>query len=180
MFDSSLTERERKKQRHRDKSQERIAKRRADRVANNLCTYCGSEREDKSYQLCNKCREKKRSSDADNMQRGLCRNCGGEREDSTTQHCNRCKEAQRITGLKKKYDITVEDYDRMVEEQNGVCWICGKAETTNDGTLHVDHNDESGKVRGLLCGKCNRAIGLLDHSQELLDRAIEYLKTFSN
>ena len=147
---------------------EKTAKRRANRLTKGLCTYCGYEREDKNYQLCSKCREKKRKTDADNMERGLCRNCGGKREDQKVQHCNRCREAQRVTGLKKLYGITVKDYDRMFEEQNGVCWICGKAETTNSGTLHVDHNEESGKVRGLLCGRCNRAIGLLDHLPELL------------
>ena len=112
------------------------------------------------------------------MRRGLCRNCGGEREDLAINHCNKCREAQRKTKLKRMYGITVEDYDRMLKEQNSVCWICGKAETTNGGTLHIDHNDESGKVRGLLCGKCNRAIGCLDHSPELMKRAIEYLETF--
>jgi len=167
-----------RRQQHRERCRERIAKKRADRVARGLCTYCAGEREDDNYQLCNKCRGKKRDNDRDNMQRGLCRNCGGEREDPTINHCNRCRKAQRITGLKKLYGITVDDYNRMFEEQNGVCWICRKAETTNGGTLHVDHNSKSGKVRGLLCGRCNRAIGLFKDSIELLGCATKYLQEF--
>ena len=173
MLVSENTILEARKQRHRDKCRERKRELRAERLEKVLCPRCGSEREDKDYQLCNKCREKKRNADADNMQRGLCRNCGGSREDLTTQHCTKCKEFQRTTGLKKKYSITVEDYTRMSEEQGGVCWICKR--TTDTGNLHIDHCHETGKVRGLLCGKCNRAIGCLDHSPELLKRAIEYL-----
>ena len=172
------TTEEDRKQRHRDRQRENISQRRVGRLAKGLCPRCGSEREDKKYQLCNKCREEKRKSDANNMQLGLCRNCGGKRENLVVQHCDRCREAQKTTKLKRTYDITIEDYNRMFEEQNGVCWICGNVETTNGGTLHIDHNKESGKIRGLLCGKCNRAIGCLNHSPELLQRAIEYLETF--
>lgn len=167
---------EEKKQRHRDKCRERQADKRANRVAKGLCTYCSSEREDENFQLCNKCREKKRTTDAENMSRGLCRNCGGQREDESVQHCKKCRDAQKTTVLKNRYGLTPDDYDRMFKDQNGVCWICKKEETTNNGTLHVDHDDKSGAVRGLLCGNCNRGIGCLQHSIELLTKAIEYLR----
>jgi hypothetical protein len=180
MSESKRIETADQKQRRQDRQRKGVAEKRARRIANGLCSYCGSEREDKELQLCNGCRNKKRNTDADNMSRGLCRNCGGKREDLTVQHCDKCREAQRKTQLKKLYGITVEDYDRMLEEQNGVCWICAKAETTNGGTLHIDHDTQSGKVRGLLCGKCNRAIGLLNHSPELLERAVQYMREFSD
>lgn len=172
MSEFKFTTSETQKRRWREKKN----KRKADRVARGLCTYCGGTRENSEFQLCVACREKKRTSDADHMNKGLCRNCGGERENKKIQHCNRCREAQKVGGLRKKYGITTADYDRMLYEQGGVCRICGGEETTNGGTLHVDHDEESGKVRGLLCGNCNRGIGCLQHSTKLLAVAIEYLE----
>lgn len=83
-------------------------------------------------------------------------------------------EQRRIWWL-KKYDLTPEDYDRMYEEQNGVCWICGRPETARNRGLGVDHCHGTGKVRGLLCGACNRALGLFQDDVERLKKAIEYL-----
>lgn len=84
--------------------------------------------------------------------------------------------------LKLKYNITKEDYDRFLLQQDKKCAICRKEEIDIDKRnnkireLAVDHSHETGKVRGLLCGKCNKAIGLLKDSTELLTNAINYLK----
>lgn len=83
-------------------------------------------------------------------------------------------EAQRRAELKRLYGITLEDYVEMFKNQNGVCAICFK-ECKTKKSLSVDHNHESGKVRGLLCNACNRAIGMLGDSSETLRRAAEYL-----
>lgn len=61
--------------------------------------------------------------------------------------------SRRRSQLRKLYGITVEDYDEMLERQGGVCAVCG--ELPNDRTLHVDHDHEGGRVRGLLCFACN-------------------------
>jgi len=71
------------------------------------------------------------------------------------------------------YGLTLEDYDAMMERQNGVCAICS---TRTKGNLHIDHNHQTNEVRGLLCGKCNRAIGLLNDDVSLFTKAITYLK----
>ena len=71
------------------------------------------------------------------------------------------------------YGLTLEDYDAMMERQNGVCAICS---TETKGNLHIDHNHQTNEVRGLLCGKCNRAIGLLNDDISLFTKAITYLK----
>lgn len=74
----------------------------------------------------------------------------------------------------KKYGITLEDFIRMAVVQNGQCAIC-KTSTK----LCVDHCHESGQVRGLLCRKCNSAIGLLQESVEVAARASQYLREVS-
>lgn len=76
---------------------------------------------------------------------------------------------------KKKYGITADEYQSMLVSQNGVCAIC-KKKCTCGRSLAVDHNHETGLVRGLLCSKCNRAIGLFDDSYELLLVAANYLQ----
>ena len=116
---------------------------------------------------------------AEKMRLGLCRSCGAPREDESIQHCAKCKRGRNSRRLKSLYGITLEEYEELAAHQSWVCWICGKEETTKDGFLHVDHCHKTGKIRGLLCGLCNRGIGSLGDSLELLEKAVEYLKTFS-
>lgn len=83
-----------------------------------------------------------------------------------------------------RYDITPATYDLMFDDQNGNCAICFKAgyrlgsggEANRYNVLCVDHDHETGVVRGLLCMRCNRAIGMLGDSHEVLVSAISYLK----
>jgi len=86
--------------------------------------------------------------------------------------------------LRCKFGITVEDYDAMYAKQAGVCGICGKPETRKvKGTLchlAVDHDHETGKIRGLLCSKCNRGIGLLQDDIQLLSKAVAWLTPSEN
>lgn len=78
--------------------------------------------------------------------------------------------------LRKKYGITLIDYNRMLEEQNGVCKICKKDGKDRAGALHVDHCHITNKVRGLLCARCNIALGNLNDDPELFRKAIKYLE----
>lgn len=78
----------------------------------------------------------------------------------------------RNSALKAVYGITLDDYNKLFEKQGGQCAICSK---TQERTLHVDHCHSSGRVRGLLCQKCNMAIGLLHDSVDLLKKAVKYL-----
>ena len=59
--------------------------------------------------------------------------------------------------------MTLEDYERMFDAQGGVCAICGKPRP-EERTLHVDHDHETGEIRGLLCFSCNNALGRLPRS----------------
>lgn len=65
---------------------------------------------------------------------------------------------------------------QMLAAQNGVCAICGKEPTKGRGRkLHIDHDHETGKRRGLLCNGCNTGIGSLGDDVSRLQRAIKYL-----
>ena len=93
-----------------------------------------------------------------------------------------CYECWGLRRILKTFDLTVEEYCQMEKDQNGCCAICGKPETrTRFGRngrplrLCVDHNAETGQVRGLLCSNCNVGIGLLDHNPVLLSAATDYL-----
>ena len=84
----------------------------------------------------------------------------------------------RRVALKHKYNITLEQYDRMFESQNGVCAICDLADVTGR-RLAVDHNHKTGKVRSLLCYKCNTRLGVIE-DKDFMDKAKQYLKGHSN
>lgn len=79
-----------------------------------------------------------------------------------------------------KYGITEGEYNTMLWLQNGVCKICEQPETITNGItnkikpLAIDHCHDTGKIRALLCAKCNSAIGLLKHNPELLRKAALY------
>ncbi len=75
--------------------------------------------------------------------------------------------------LKRKFGITLADYDRILEEQGGRCAICG--DDPGDVTLHVDHDHDTGEIRALLCIRCNNGIGLFRESPELFDAAATYV-----
>lgn len=92
------------------------------------------------------------------------------------------KATQRKACLKRRYNITIEEYDEFFERQMGCCAVCNKPETTFDSKfnvirrLHVDHDHETGRVRGLLCRKCNLIIGHADDDLERLLSAALYLE----
>ncbi|MCI4340581.1 MAG: endonuclease domain-containing protein [Thermoplasmata archaeon] len=76
----------------------------------------------------------------------------------------------RNQSLKSRYGITSAQFDAMAEEQGGACKICGLIKK-----LVVDHDHVTGRVRGLLCDKCNRALGGFGDCPAVLKRALLYL-----
>lgn len=84
------------------------------------------------------------------------------------------KIADRKSYLKRRYGMTLDDYDEMLATQGGVCAICGKARP-EERTLHIDHDHVSGEIRGLLCFRCNNALGDFEEQYELFQRAADYL-----
>ena len=82
--------------------------------------------------------------------------------------------------LKNSYGISIYTYEHMLEEQGGVCAICKQPETMRRNNavqlLAVDHDHLTGEVRGLLCVRCNAALGMMNDDTEILSAAIKYLK----
>jgi|SRR6516162_11685832 len=81
--------------------------------------------------------------------------------------------------LQKSFGITIEDYERMYKEQQGLCAICKVDKPTGKKKyFSVDHEHATGKVRGLLCGKCNVKLGVIEN-QEWMEAANAYLRKHS-
>lgn len=85
------------------------------------------------------------------------------------------KEKSQIQARIRNYGINNDDYVAMLYKQNGKCAICLVEFAGDSKKTHVDHCHETNKVRGLLCSKCNPAIGLLGEDIGVFRRAIEYL-----
>lgn len=91
------------------------------------------------------------------------------------------KDKTRNHYLKNRFGIDSGWYDAALAAQKGVCAICGKPETAPDNKhggakrLAVDHNHKTGKVRGLLCMKCNHALGNFEENKTTMANAIIYL-----
>lgn len=102
-------------------------------------------------------------------------------------HCKMCqrldsiryREKRRAWDREKNYGLSSSQYQAMLDDQGGVCAICGKpSDRIHKGVrvdLYVDHNHETGKVRGLLCEGCNSGIGYFRESADNLRKAIDYL-----
>jgi Recombination endonuclease VII len=82
----------------------------------------------------------------------------------------------RSSNLMRLYGLTLDQYDALVAQQDGVCAICGEPPTKGRGKrLTVDHDHQTGEIRGLLCGLCNVGLGYLREDPKLLERAKAYL-----
>jgi hypothetical protein len=80
----------------------------------------------------------------------------------------------RSAWLRRRYGITIADYDALLATQDGVCAACG-GKDQNGRRLAVDHCHETGRVRGLLCDFCNRAVGLLRNDPATAEGVARYL-----
>lgn len=141
---------------------------------------------------CNKCGETKSTSEfykKESMKDGLrgeCKACHAERAKKTYE--GRKEEhllvAYRCT-LRKAYGLTEQDYHDMFDKQKGKCLVCEKGlsnkfKKTPGENVHVDHCHDTGKVRGLLCHKCNSGLGLFHDNPEFLEAAAEYIRNARN
>jgi hypothetical protein len=82
---------------------------------------------------------------------------------------------RKNTTLKSKYGTNIEHYEFLIKKQNGKCAICKETQTKS---LHLDHCHATGKIRGLLCFKCNSALGKFMDSKAILNNAINYLEEY--
>ena len=81
----------------------------------------------------------------------------------------------RARDLRNKYNITPAQYDAMFNAQNGRCAICDKTPQENGKRLTIDHCHKTGKVRGLLCYRCNTGLASFKDELRLVSEAVTYL-----
>lgn len=103
-------------------------------------------------------------------------------KDGHKNWCRTCDNARwgssrRNSNLKIRYGISLEQYNILLESQNGKCAICGSVGI--NARLCVDHDRITKQVRGLLCRKCNVALGGFQDSSMVLEKATVYLKRFN-
>lgn len=90
----------------------------------------------------------------------------------------RKRAVERYVGhIKRKYDLSLEDYVKLLLLQKKCCAICKRSREEIEQDFHVDHDHDTGEVRGLLCKRCNRILGVILDSTSWLDSALIYLKT---
>lgn len=136
------------------------------------CTRCKEEKHLDSFH--------KRSLSKDGR-RTVCKSCRAIEASETwkREKNNGLAERNADYTLRYKYNITLQDYNKMLEDQGSVCAIC-KKEETNGKRFAVDHCHLTNVVRGLLCSNCNRGIGHLQDDVQILSSAIEYLNKNSS
>lgn len=78
--------------------------------------------------------------------------------------------------LKERYGLTFDEYQIMVNQQNGLCAICN---TPSNRRLQIDHDHATGKIRALLCHLCNKGLGCLKDNKEIMQAAILYLEKYA-
>ena len=90
------------------------------------------------------------------------------------KHQSRRKQGRRVHNL-KQYGITVVQYEKLLSKQQGKCAICKIGRNDLGRRLAVDHDHNTKKVRGLLCGLCNRGLGYFKDDLKLLRQAVKYV-----
>jgi hypothetical protein len=104
--------------------------------------------------------------------------------------CNSCRYKKKLEGnpelrrkqrewnLKREYNITIEEYDQIFNKQGGKCAICLQKSAHRSGSLFVDHDHTTGKLRALLCNQCNLLLGHSRDNVLILKEAIKYLNKY--
>jgi hypothetical protein len=125
--------------------------------------------------------EDKRKYFREYQQKRRLRNSSKEREYQKNYRDNN-KDKRKNVMLKLKFNLTLDEYNFMLDAQSGVCKICGMSETTKKNNsdevrmLCVDHDHNTGQVRGLLCNRCNRALGHYEASKPRAQEFEKYLE----
>ena len=144
---------------------------------------------------CRKCKTEKLVSEfsprPQNVSDGLCSHCRSCRNETSydwrrgNSEVNRARRKQLYwenpkrqadACRKSKFGIKPEQYQQLLDSQNGVCAICREKDRSGRA-LAVDHNHATNHIRGLLCQSCNTAIGLLRDDADLIQRAMDYINS---
>lgn len=143
----------------------------------NLCNDCHSQV--KHCGRCNRFLPRTAFSIATGKACGLAGHC----RECTSDKWSRSTPANRFRARATLYGISYEQYEEMLDNQADLCAICGQPETDISRgklrTLAVDHNHSTGQIRNLLCGRCNKTLGLMNEDPARLRAAADYLERWS-
>lgn len=131
-----------------------------------------------AYPTCSKCGNAVPKSRLSRFRSSLCKRCSYQSARAwKAQNPKAWDRSARKSHLKTKYGITPAQFDEMLRNQNGRCAIC-MDEVAGDSRgfrPHIDHCHSTGRVRGILCSRCNKGIGSLRDDAEIVQRALSYL-----
>lgn len=99
-----------------------------------------------------------------------------ERKQKMREYYQNNKEKSKDRMLRRNYGISLDEYNKMLEEQKGNCYVCERHHTTQKKSLSVDHCHKTGVVRRLLCSNCNTSLGLLKENIESVKKLINYIE----
>lgn len=152
-----------------------------DRNEQGSCNPCrrkrGRERnrlKDRSHLLCSRCKKRPR------VDGKCCEKCLERIANGSPMAMERPKEYIKDWTLKERYGVSLKQFEEMAAAQNGLCYICKDPERSglNQEWLSVDHDHSDGRVRKILCRKCNSGLGMFGDDPERIARAVEYLNEF--
>jgi len=143
-----------------------------------ICTNCNQSKTIKDFPCVSKTNRKPRTQ---------CKQCCAKKQkefyaNKPEQYQNYVKQRRyknkglykRVANL-KTFGLTIEDYENMLLRQNNQCAICGTKQCTSGKRFAVDHCHQTGRIRGLLCLRCNQAIGKFNDNYFLLQQAADYV-----
>jgi uncharacterized protein YjaZ len=148
-------------------------------MSKNLNRYTQKEK------FCENCKEYKHKNffhlisniDEEDVYEDICKKCFLLKAEELESQKSRKEQIDRQRGYNmKKYGIGVSVYNSMFLEQEGRCKICGIHQNFLKKSLYVDHCHKTNIVRGLLCHKCNTALGLLQEDSYIMKRMIKYIE----
>ena len=132
------------------------------------------------YKVCNKCKLSHpldnyyKSSRIKSGKRGDCKFCVAKTRKRWARR-NYSPSKEKNKDLKRRYNISLSEYNELVRKQEGCCEICGVHESKLTRSLHVDHNHKTGEIRGLLCLQCNKLLGYANDDVIYLLGCVDYL-----
>ena len=136
--------------------------------------------------ICTGCKIEKPLSEFYNDKKGLygkgykcalCNDSHGKKY--AVNNVEKVRQYRRKRFLKANYSMTVETFEALLSSQGGKCAICRKVlvkNIKNKASTHVDHDHNTGAVRGILCAHCNSGLGYFRDNMEFMESAIKYLK----
>src|ERR1700676_795132 len=148
-----------------------------------VCTICKKRKKESSFYLAYR-----RTKDGGRTTRRECKDCGNAKHQKYfIANKRRINKKRRIayqkdkskaiaSNLKRYYGLTMSEYDELFKQQKGRCKICNRHQTEFERRFDVDHCHKKNHIRGLLCIRCNRGLGLFHDNVKVLAKAITYLK----